>query len=478
MRRPFGPPHPPDQGQPMKLWGGRFTKETDALMEVFSASIGFDRRLWAADIRGSIAYARALERAGILSPQEREELTRGLGEVAREFEAGEFVFLPTDEDIHTAVERRLRELVGEVADKLHTGRSRNDQVATDLRLYLMDEIPVLQGHLEDLQEAILARAEEHLDVLMPGYTHLQHAQPVRFSHWLMSFFWAFERDRERLGEIKRQVAVLPLGSGALAGHALGIDREFLACELGFPAICANSIDGVSDRDFVAEMLFWTALVMVHLSRLAEDLILWSSAEFGFVQLDEAYTTGSSIMPQKRNPDALELIRGKTGRLIGHLVGFLTTLKGLPTGYNRDLQEDKEPLFDALDTLHLALPIAAGVVRTLRVCSERMAAALDDGMLATDLADYLVRRGVPFRRSHWLVGRAIRRAEELGVSLRALPLEEYRAISPAFGPDLYEVFDPLRSVEMRQSAGGTALEALREQIAQARQRLGRTGKHPG
>ncbi|MCS7282844.1 MAG: argininosuccinate lyase [Anaerolineae bacterium] len=458
----------------MKLWGGRFTKETDPLMEAFSASIGFDRRLWAVDIQGSIAYARALQRAGILSPQERDTLIRGLKEVAQELEAGDFTFLPTDEDIHTAVERRLREKVGEVADKLHTGRSRNDQVATDLRLYLMGEIPLLRSHLESLQEAILARAEENLGVLMPGYTHLQHAQPVRFSHWLMSFFWAFERDRERLGEIEQRVAVLPLGSGALAGHSLGVDRRFLAEELGFRAPCENSIDGVSDRDFVAEMLFWAALVMVHLSRLAEDLILWSSAEFSFIQLDEAYTTGSSIMPQKRNPDALELIRGKTGRLIGHLAGFLTTLKGLPTGYNRDLQEDKEPLFDALDTLRLALPIAAGVVRTLRVFPERMAAALDDGMLATDLADYLVRRGVPFRQSHRLVGQAVRRAEELGVSLRALPLEEYRAISPVFGPDLYEVFDHSRSVEARQSEGGTALEALREQLAQARRRLSSPG----
>ncbi len=454
----------------MKLWGGRFSKETDPLMEAFGASVGFDRRLWAADIRGSIAYARALERAGILSPQERDALIRGLEEVAQEFAAGEFIFLPSDEDIHTAVERRLRERVGEVADKLHAGRSRNDQVATDLRLYLLGEIPTLRQHLTDLQEAILGRAEEHQDVLMPGYTHLQRAQPVRFSHWLMSFFWAFERDQERLEEVARRVATLPLGAGALAGHSLGIDRRFLAEELGFAALCENSIDAVSDRDFVAEMLFWAALVMVHLSRLAEDLILWSSAEFGFVELDEAYTTGSSLMPQKRNPDALELMRGKTGRLVGHLTGFLTTLKGLPSGYNRDLQEDKEPLFDALDTLHLALPVAAGIVRTLRVVPERMAAALDDGMLATDLADYLVRRSVPFRQSHRLVGQAVRRAEELGVSLRELPLEEYQAISPAFGPDLYGVFDHHRSVQMRRSEGGTALEALREQMERARQRL--------
>ena len=451
----------------MKLWGGRFGKATDRLMETFNASIGFDHRLWAADIRGSIAYARALARAGLISPDEAACLIEGLQEVAREWEAGEFVIQPSDEDIHTAVERRLRERVGEPADKLHTGRSRNDQVATDLRRYLMDEIPVLRRALTDLQEAIITRAEEHIAVLMPGYTHLQRAQPIRFSHWLMSFFWAFQRDRERLDEIERQIAVLPLGAGALAGHSLGIDRAFLAAELGFRAVGENSIDDVSDRDFVAEFLFWAALLQVHLSRLAEDLILWSSAEFGFVELDEAYATGSSLMPQKRNPDALELLRGKAGRLIGHLTGLLTTLKGLPTGYNKDLQEDKEPLFDAVDTLRLALPVAAGVVRTLRVHPDRMAAALDDGMLATDLADYLVERGVPFRQSHHLVGQAVRRAEALGVPLQALPLEEFRAISPHLGPDLYEVFDHHRSVERRATEGGTALEALRAQIAHAR-----------
>ncbi len=451
----------------MKLWGGRFEKTTDPHMEAFNASIGFDRRLWWADIRGSIAYARALERAGLLSPDERDRLVEGLQAVAQEMETGTFVFLPSDEDIHTAVERRLRERVGEAADKLHTGRSRNDQVATDLRLFLMDHIRSLRGHLTDLQRSIVERAEEHLDVLMPGYTHLQRAQPIRFSHWLMSFFWAFQRDRERLDELERRVAVLPLGSGALAGHSLGIDRTFLATELGFRAVCENSIDGVTDRDFVAEFLFWAALLQVHLSRLAEDLILWSSAEFGFVELDEAYATGSSLMPQKRNPDSLELLRGKAGRLVGHLTGLLTTLKGLPTGYNKDLQEDKEPLFDAIDTLSLALPVAAGVIRTLKIHPERMRQALDDGLLATDLADYLVRRGVPFRQSHHLVGQAVRRAETLGVSLRALPLEEYQAISPAFGPDLYAVFDPYRSVETRNAEGGTALEALQAQIARAR-----------
>ncbi|MDH7486434.1 MAG: argininosuccinate lyase [Anaerolineae bacterium] len=467
----------------MKLWGGRFEGTPDELMERFNRSIGFDWRLWSVDIEGSIAYAKALERAGLLSADERERLIQGLQAVAREFEAGQFEFKPSDEDIHTAVERRLGELVGQVAGKLHTGRSRNDQVATDLRLYLLKEIPGLRQQLSGLQEAIVVKAEQHLDVIMPGYTHLQRAQPVLFSHWLLSYFWMLQRDRERLDELEKRVAVLPLGAGALAGHAtslrssagLGIDRHFLAAELGFRAVSENSMDAVSDRDFVAEFLFWAALVQVHLSRLAEELILWSSAEFGFVALDEAYATGSSLMPQKKNPDALELLRGKAGRMVGHLVALLTVLKGLPSTYNKDLQEDKEPLFDALDTLKLALPVAAGVVRTLKVNAEAMAAALDDGMLATDLADYLVRRGVPFRRSHELVGRAVRRAEELGLPLRELPLAEFQAItsatlstsSEAFDEDLYAVFDHRRSVEMRDSYGGTATTAVRQQIEQAR-----------
>ena len=451
----------------MKLWGGRFEGAPDELMERFNASIGFDWRLWAADIEGSMAYARALERAGLLTAEERDRLIQGLEAVAREFEGDEFEIKPSDEDIHTAVERRLGELIGKVTGKLHTGRSRNDQVATDLRLYLMGEIPNLRQRLGELQEAILAKAEQHLDVIMPGYTHLQRAQPVLFSHWLMSFFWMLQRDRERLDDLAKRVAVLPLGAGALAGHALGIDRQFLAAELGFRAVCENSLDAVSDRDFVAEFLFWAALLQTHLSRLAEDLIIWSSAEFGFVELDDAYATGSSLMPQKKNPDSLELLRGKVGRMVGHLVALLTVLKGLPSTYNKDLQEDKEPLFDALDTLKLALPVAAGVVRTLKANAEVMAAALDDAMLATDLADYLVRRGVPFRQSHELVGHAVRRAETLGLPLRELSLAEFQAISNAFESDLYAVFDHRRSVEARDSYGGTATVAVRQQIERAR-----------
>jgi argininosuccinate lyase len=455
----------------MTLWGGRFQAEPTELMRQFSDSIGFDKRMAAADVRGSIAYAGALTRAGVITAEERDQLIAGLEQVREEFESGTLTIQPGDEDIHTAVERRLGELVGTVAGKLHTGRSRNDQVATDLRLYLLDVIAALRAALSDLQAAIVEKAEMHLDVMMPGYTHLQQAQPLLFSHWLMAYFWKAQRDRERLGEVARRTRVCPLGAGALAGNPFEIDRAALAAELGFDSVTENSVDAVSDRDFVVELLAWAALVQVHLSGLAEDLIVWSSHEFGFVQVDDAYATGSSIMPQKKNPDSLELVRGKSGRVIGHLTGLLATLKGLPLAYNKDLQEDKEAVFDVVDTLRMELPVAAGVIRTLKVNAERMTAALDDGLLATDLADYLVRQGIPFRESHRLVGQAVRRAEELGVSLKTLTLADYQAIHPAFGADVYGVFDFRRSVEARNVEGGTATEAVREQIEQAKKRIG-------
>ncbi len=450
-----------------KLWGGRFEKPTDDLMWRFNASFGFDWRLYAADVRGSVAYAKALARAGLLTGDERDQIIDGLRQVQAEFESGTFAAQPSDEDIHTAVERRLGELVGPVAGKLHTGRSRNDQSATDVRLWLLERIAVLRERLTGLQRAVIDKAEAHPEALMPGYTHLQPAQPVLFAHWLMSYFWMFQRDRERLADVERRVSVLPLGCGALAGHSLGIDREFLRRELGFARLAENSMDAVSDRDHIVEFLAWAALLQTHLSRLAEDLIVWSSREFGFVEIDQAYSTGSSIMPQKVNPDSLELLRGKTGRMTGHLVALLTVMKGLPSTYNKDLQEDKEPLFDAVDTLEMELPIAAGVVATLRVNAGRMAAALDDGLLATDLADYLVRKGVPFRQAHRLVGQAVRRSLERGVSLRQLPMDEYRALSTAFDADVLDVFDFRRAVEMKASRGGTATDAVREQIRRAR-----------
>jgi len=451
----------------MTLWGGRFADETNELMRWFNDSIEFDRRMYDADIRGSMAYAGGLARAGLITGDERDRLIEGLEQVRAEFDAGTFQTQPGDEDIHTAVERRLGELAGPVAGKLHTGRSRNDQVTTDLRLYLLDEIALLEEMLVELQGAIVDKAEAHLEIVMPGYTHLQQAQPLLFSHWLMSFFWKLQRDRERLADVARRTSVLPLGSGALAGHPFGIDRRWLAAQLGFAAVSENSVDAVDDRDYVVEFLGWAALLQIHLSCLAENLILWASREFGFVEVGEAYSTGSSLMPQKKNPDSLELMRGKSGRMVGHLVGLLTTLKGLPSAYNKDLQEDKEALFDAVDTLALELPVAEGVVRTLRVNGERIAAALDDCLLATDLADYLVRKGVPFRESHHLVGQAVRRAEELGVSLKELDLAEYRLIHPSFDEDVPAMFDFRRSVAARDTEGGTAPDAVRAQMERAR-----------
>jgi argininosuccinate lyase len=454
----------------MTLWGGRFGKGSDELMRRFGDSIAFDRRMVRADVQTSVAYAGALARAGLISAEERGKLVAGLERVRTEFEAGTFLIQPGDEDIHTAVERRLGELIGPLAGKLHTGRSRNDQVATDLRLYMLDQMASLGESLAELQTAIVEQAEAQLDVIMPGYTHLQQAQPLLFSHWLMSFFCKFQRDRERLADAVRRTSVLPLGAGALAGHPLGVDRRALAADLGFAAVAENSVDAVGDRDFVVEFLAWAALVQVHLSGLAEDLIIWSSREFGFVELDEAYCTGSSLMPQKKNPDTLELMRGKSGRMVGHLTGLLTTLKGLPSAYNKDLQEDKEAVFDAINTLALELPVATGVIRTIKVNAARMAAALDDALLATDLADYLVRKGVPFRQSHHLVGQVVRRAEGLRLALPELSLAEYQAIHSAFAADVYEVFDFARSVEARDAEGGTAPKAVRVQIERARAAL--------
>jgi len=472
------------------LWGGRFTGANDPLMARFNASLPFDWQLWDADITGSIAWAKAICRAGLLTAAERDQIITGLEALRTELAADDvpgtsesaWHVNAADEDIHSYVERRLTERIGSVAGKLHTGRSRNDQVATDVRLWLkwqiLGERPVssfqfpvsLDAALTSLIRAAVDRAEAEIDVLMPGYTHLQPAQPVRWSHWLLSHAWAWQRDRERLADLFKRVDVLPLGSGALAGCPFAIDRPALAADLGFAAVSLNSIDAVSDRDFIAEFLFWASLIGVHLSRWAEDLILWSSREFGFVTLADAYSTGSSLMPQKKNPDALELLRGKAGRLVGGLTGLLVTLKGLPSAYDKDLQEDKEPLFDAVETLSLALPVAQGVLETLAVHPDRMAAALGDELLATDLADALVRAGVPFRQSHHLVGQVVRRAEELGCALRDLPLGELRAISSHFSDEMFAIWDFERSVEQRTAAGGTARASVETQIAALRSGL--------
>lgn len=454
-----------------KLWGGRFTGATDPLMEKFNASIGFDHRLWEADIAGSKAYAVALARSGIITDAEMEELGTGLEQVAKEWADGTFVLKPGDEDIHTANERRLTEIIGATGGKLHTGRSRNDQVATDVRLWLRKEIGTLREHLAQLIGTTTERAEKEVDLLMPGYTHLQPAQPIRWSHWLLSHAWMWQRDMQRLDDLLKRVNVMPLGSGALAGHPFSIPREALAEDLGFAAVTSNSLDAVSDRDFIAEFLFWASLTMVHLSRLGEDLIIFSSREFGFVTLADAYSTGSSLMPQKKNPDALELLRGKAGRVTGDLTGLLMTLKGLPSTYNKDLQEDKEPLFDAVDTLSATLQIATGVISTLTPNPKRLRAALATEMLATDLAEYLVRKGVPFRETHHVAGAAVALAERRGTDLASLTVADLQLLHPAFTDDVVKVWDFEQSVEQRDSTGGTSRRAVLAQVSQLREWLG-------
>jgi argininosuccinate lyase len=438
-------------------------------MVPLNLSLDVDRRLWRHDIRGSRAWARALGGAGVLAEAEVAALLSGLDAVAGRLER-DGVGTPPDEDIHSLVERLLTEEAGEVALKLHTGRSRNDQVATDLRLWVREEAERLDGLMVALGRALVGLAASGVDLVMPGYTHLQQGQPVRAAHWALAHVWPLLRDRERLARARHRAGVLPLGSGAVAGCPFPVDREALAAELDFHAVTENSLDAISDRDFAVDLVYAGALVGVHLSRLAEDLVLFTSSEFGFVRLADGYATGSSLMPQKRNPDVAELARGKSGRLLGNLTGLLTLLKGLPTGYNRDLQEDKDPLFDTVDTLALVLPALAGAVATARFRPERIAARLDSQLLATDLADYLVRRGVPFRRSHEAVGRIVRRAEEKGCGLPELALADFTAAHPAFDDDVFDLFDWERSADSRGTRGGTSRVAVEAQLARARAAL--------
>ncbi|KAG6376452.1 putative argininosuccinate lyase [Boletus reticuloceps] len=441
-----------DQFTKQKLWGGRFTGKTDPLMHAFNQSLRYDQRMHAADIRGSIAYAKALARVGILTGEEEVQIVEGLQAVEREWQSGQFVPAPDDEDIHTANERRLTELIGPLGGKLHTGRSRNDQVATDMRLWLLDQVVDVQTSLEGLVRVMVERADKERDILLPGYTHLQRGQPIRWSHLLLSHAFSFKNDLDRLRQLVPRISVLPLGSGALAGNPFAVDREFLARELGFMSLAENSMWGVSDRDFVAEFLMWSSLTMTHMSRLAEDLIVYSTAEFGFVTLSDAYSTGSSIMPQKKNPDSLELLRGKAGRIFGNMAGFLMTLKGLPSTYNKDMQEDKEPLFDTVDTVSASLKIAEGVIATMTVHGDRMRAALTMDMLATDLADYLVRKGVPFRETHHVSGRAVALAEARQCQLDALSVQDFKGLHEKFEDDVVGVFDFEASVERRTAIG--------------------------
>jgi len=448
------------------LWGGRFSGKLDQNAFDLNTSLPFDQRMAKQDVKGSVAWAAALAQAGVLTEDESARIISGLEAVGAEFESGIVAFLESDEDIHTAVERRLGELIGPLAGKLHTGRSRNDQVATDFRLWMLEALPELDNAIESLQSTLVAVAEKHQLTLMPGYTHLQRAQPITLAHWLLSHLWALQRDRERLADLRDRVAVLPLGSAALAGTAFPVDREALAKALGFDSPAPNSLDAVSDRDFAAEYLFCTAMVGVHLSKLSENMILFTTPEFGFIELSDAFSTGSSLMPQKKNPDMFELARGKAGTLIGLLTGLLSTLKGLPSTYDKDLQEDKVPVFQATDTLLAILPVLAGALETMTVNDKRMLAAIDASMLATDLADYLVRKGVPFREAHGMAGKAVRAAGEKGVSLDQLPLDEWQAIGP-FEADVADIFNPLKSVESRNAIGGTSPQSVKKQLEKAK-----------
>lgn len=448
-----------------KLWGGRFTGATDPLMELYNASLPYDKKMYAADLEGTRVYTSALQKLGLLTSAELSEIHRGLTEIGKEWAANKFVEKAGDEDIHTANERRLGEIIGkDIAGKVHTGRSRNDQVATDMRLYVRDELRIIREQLVSLISVMIKRAEKEMDVLMPGYTHLQRAQPIRWSHWLSSHATFLANDLQRLDQVIERVNVSPLGCGALAGHPFGIDRQYIGDNLGFQGLIGNSLAAVSDRDFVVETMFWGSLLLNHLAKMSEDLIIYSTAEFGFIKLADAYSTGSSLMPQKKNPDSLELLRGKSGRAFGHLAGFMMSMKATPSTYNKDLQEDKEPLFDNLVTASHSIQIATGVLSTLKIVPEKMEAALTMDMLATDLADYLVRKGVPFRETHHLSGEAVHMAETNNLSgIDKLSLEQYKSIDARFEADVTKVFDFEASVERRTAVGGTAKSAVLAQL---------------
>ncbi|XP_062473053.1 argininosuccinate lyase [Pezoporus occidentalis] len=459
-------------GEGDKLWGGRFRGSTDPVMEMLNASISYDQRLAEVDIQGSIAYAKALEKTGILPKSEMEKILSGLEKISEEWSKGAFVVKHTDEDIHTANERRLKELIGDIAGKLHTGRSRNDQVVTDLKLFMRNSLSVISSHLLQLIKTLVERAAIEIDVILPGYTHLQKAQPIRWSQFLLSHAVALTRDSERLGDVKRRMNVLPLGSGALAGNPLEIDRELLRSELDFASISLNSMDAVSERDFVVEFLSFATLLMIHLSKMAEDLIIYSTSEFGFVTLSDTYCTGSSLMPQKKNPDSLELIRSKAGRVFGRLAAILMVLKGLPSTYNKDLQEDKEAVFDVVDTLNAVLQVATGVISTLQINKENMERALSPEILSSDLALYLVHKGMPFRQAHIASGKAVHLAETKGIPINKLNLDELKTISPLFGSDVSQVFNFFNSVEQYTAMGGTAKNSVSAQIDHLREQLKR------
>ena len=448
------------------MWTGRFQEATDAQLRAYSESISFDRRLYAHDIEGSIAHAAALTAAGLLTEVERAQIEAGLREIGAEISRGEFQFRPELEDIHMNIESALTARIGAAGAKLHTSRSRNDQVALDLRLYLRAEIVEIRHALRGMQSALVELGGRNPEAVMPGYTHLQRAQPVLFAHHLLAYVEMFARDDGRLADAARRLDVLPLGSGALAGSTITLDRQLIAEKLGFSQVSQNSMDAVSDRDFACEFLADAAITGMHLSRLSEDVILWATSEFAFLTLSDAFSTGSSLMPQKKNPDVAELTRGKTGRLYGNLFRLLTILKGLPMTYNRDLQEDKEAVFDSVNTLKTALGVFAAMMAEARVETANMARATSDPLLlATDLADYLVLKGVPFRQAHEIIGKLVALSLERQVGFARLPLEDYRAASEAFGDDVYAVLDVRRSLESRRAIGAPSFANVAERIAE-------------
>ena len=461
-----------DKKETNKPWGGRFSEKTASTAESFSASIHFDRRLYRHDIAGSKAHAKMLARVGLISSDELQKILAGLSEIEAEIDAGTFVFRPELEDIHMNIEKSLVERIGDPGEKLHTARSRNDQVALDMRLYLREQSRQLIGLLTALQRGFVQLAKEYLGVIMPGYTHLQRAQPVLLSHHLLAYFEMFQRDKERLVDGLKRINILPLGSGALAGTSLPIDRDFVAGELDFPAISVNSMDAVSDRDFVVEFLAACSLIQVHLSRLSEELILWTSQEFGFAEIADRYCTGSSIMPQKKNPDMPELVRGKSRRVVGNLESVLTVIKGLPMTYNRDLQEDKEPVFDTVDTVSQSLAVMAELFSGLAFNRKNLTDATEAGfMTATDLAEYLVRKDIPFRQAHGIVGKAVAYCIENSMELTDLTLGELQKFNGTIGADVFEVLGVAGSVDSRKTAGGTAMAQVRQAVTRAESLLG-------
>ena len=450
-----------------QLWGGRFSKSTDEMINDFQASIDFDKRMYNEDIAGSIAHATMLAKAGIISEQDREDIVNGLKDIYKKIEEGNFSFEVALEDIHMNIEKRLTDAIGEAGGRLHTARSRNDQVALDTHMFVRRQVVEVQKLILDMQAALVETARKYSDVIMPGYTHLQRAQPILFSHHMMAYFSMLKRDFDRFSGVYERCDIMPLGAGALAGTTFPIDRQFVADQLNFDAVYSNSLDAVSDRDYIMEFLSAASILMIHLSRLSEETILWCSREFFFVELDDAHCTGSSMMPQKKNPDVSELVRGKTGRVMGHLMAMLTTVKGLPLAYNKDLQEDKEGIFDAIDTIKFSLAVYARILRGMKVRKDVMHRAVaEDFSNATDLADYLVKKGMPFRHAHAVSGKAVHYCIEQGKWLADMSMDEFKKLSELFEADIYEAISPETCVKNRNSYGGTSYQQVEMQLGLA------------